>query len=921
MPNPNASSIKKMRFEKAAMSGTSYPSSRPTRLALFLLVIVTFCMTGHLSAENRNILIINSYDSEFVWTHDQNKGFISEIRRLYPDTEFFIEYIDAKRTNMQLFRSEFAAMLREKYSSRPISLIYATDDIALEFTQSYADWMGMGNVKIVASGINNPVNLLKALHPTTIGIHEAQSARKLVTLALQQNLQTERIVIICDTTDVGQDIGDEIEVQTRDITDLPIERLPAMRWNEVLDYLSGYDRNTLFLLGLYAVDRDGLYIRPYEVATQIAQRVQAPVYAFHDIFTVSPAVIGGYVNAGIDQGRRAGELAVKVLGGKQDFTEEDIERPGFSWIFNYGTLKRFGIPLSSLPEGSKIVDKPVNLLTEHPYLAATVLGGIALQTLLIVYLLFNIRRRVSVTRELRESEARLRLLLENSPLAVYISDREGNLLLLNTQFRKLFGYNISDAKSIESLRRLLVPVPDYRAQVMERMMENTRFAAANGVMPAPVEFTARAKDGRNVEVEMYYAEAGNMLFRIIHDVTERNRVMRELRQASTAAMAANEAKSRFIANVSHEIRTPMNGILGMVQLLNETSITNEQREYLDTIGNSCSLLLTVINDILDLSRIEAGQMKLLSEPVKLESFLKGVANIVMQPMETKGLAFECDFVPPLPDTVRCDPNRMKQVILNLLMNACKFTDAGHVRLQVKSISRDDGKCLLHFTVTDSGIGIPKELQAKIFEPFVQGDTSQTRKFGGTGLGLAISRKLVQIMGGEITLESAPGEGASFSFAIPVEIAEAIPEPVVPETNMDNGTAKAHPLDILVVEDNSVNQKVVGLMLRKMGYDYDVAANGVEAVEAALHKHFDVILMDVQMPQMDGLTATMKIRKALSPEAQPHIYALTAHAMSDDAKLCEDAGMNGHIAKPLKASVLREMLIQAHEQIHSTEKAR
>jgi PAS domain S-box-containing protein len=840
---------------------------------------------------------------------------------IYPGTEFFIEYIDAKRTNVSQFHKEFADMLREKYRSRPISLLYATDDIALEFAQAYAEGMGMGDVQIVASGINNPVNLQKSLHPSTIGIREAQSAKKLVSLALRQNPDTKRIVIISDATDVGQDIGDEIEIQTREMCDLPIDRLPSMNWKEVLDRLTQYDRNTLFLLGLYAVDSKGRYLRPYEVATQIAQHAEAPVYAFHDIFTISPAVVGGYVNAGYDQGRMAGDLAVKIFGGKTQFTDNDIGKPGFTWVFNYGTLRRFGIPLSSLPENSRIVGKPVNLLTQHPLLAATVFAGIALQTLLIVYLLFNIRRRVAVTRALKESEARLRLLLENSPLAIFISDTDGRLILLNTQFRKLFGYNISDAKTLESLRRLLVPVPEYRTQIVERMTENARFAATNGTMPAPVEFTARAKDGRNVEVEMYHAEAGNMIFRIIHDVTERNRVMRELRQASTAAMAANEAKSRFIANVSHEIRTPMNGILGMVQLLHETQLSSEQHEYLETIGDSCCLLLTVINDILDLSRIEAGQMKLLPEAVNLDHFLKGVASVVKPSIEEKGLTFHCNFARPLPDTILCDPSRVKQVLLNLLMNACKFTDTGHVSFTVKAMASADGKFQLGFSVNDSGIGIPKEIQTRIFEPFVQGDTSQTRKFGGTGLGLAISLKLVQMMGGEISLESAPGEGSTFSFAIPVEILPCQHNTGNVETGLDSGTAKAHPLAILIVEDNSVNQKVVGLMLRKMGYDHDVATNGLEAVEAATHKHYDVILMDVQMPQMDGLTATKKIRKALPADKQPHIYALTAHAMSDDAQLCLEAGMNGHIVKPLKASALREALVKAHEEIHPAENAR
>lgn len=304
--------------------------------------------------EGKNILIINSYNSEFVWTQDQDKGFIDEVKKHDPSIRFFCEYLDSKRIEVAAHREEFARLLGAKYKDMPISIIYATDDIALEFAQTFAGQIGMGNAEIVASGINNPNNLVSALHPTTIGIHEVQSAKEIVELALTQNPKTNKIVIICDATEVGQDIGNDIDTQACTISDIPIERIPNMSWYETLAYIGKFDRNTLLLLGLYSVDKDGHYIQPYDVASQISQRAKAPVYAFHDIFTISPDVVGGYVNSGIDQGKMAGKLAVRTIQGRSVGRQNQIEKPGFTWVFNYGAMKRFGISESTLPKGSKL---------------------------------------------------------------------------------------------------------------------------------------------------------------------------------------------------------------------------------------------------------------------------------------------------------------------------------------------------------------------------------------------------------------------------------------------------------------------------------------------------------------------------------------------------------------------------------------
>ena len=293
--------------------------------------------------------------------------------------------------------------------------------------------------------------------------------------------------------------------------------------------------------------------------------------------------------------------------------------------------------------------------------------------------------------------------------------------------------------------------------------------------------------------------------------------------------------------------------------------------------------------------------------------MRSVTSLAGTSIEAKGLDFVCVIPPDLPHNIVCDPNRLKQVLLNLLNNAWKFTDHGFVALRLAIREISDRKCALRFEVADTGLGISQADQKRIFEPFVQADTSSTRKHGGTGLGLAISSKLVQLMGGDIAIVSEPGKGSTFSFEIVVS--RAAGGAAISETTwkIDTSAGLEHPIKILVAEDNLVNRKVVGMMLARMAYKADFATNGLEAVEMAATRKYDVILMDVQMPVMDGIEASINIRRELPSDRQPRIIALTAHALGEDEKRCLAAGMDGHITKPVKASVLQDTLAKVWEK--------
>ena len=500
---------------------------------------------------------------------------------------------------------------------------------------------------------------------------------------------------------------------------------------------------------------------------------------------------------------------------------------------------------------------------------------------------FDITERKIAEEGLR----RYRLLSQNANDIILFADINGYVIEANDAAIRAYGYEKEElfSKSIFYLVN-----PDPRSPVGAQPYQ----ANARGIY---YEATAYRKDGSTftAEVSMQGSEIGSskVLMAILRDVTERKRINEELKQAKESAEAANHAKSEFLANMSHEIRTPLNGMIGMIDLTLLTGLSEEQKDNLGTAKECTSTLLNLINDILDFSKIEAGKLTIEYVDFNIRDLLEQTIRPHIVRAEGKGLFLQYTFDSEIPEVVNGDPYRLKQIVNNLVGNAVKFTESGVVSFSITSISKNDEQTELEFRISDTGIGIAVEDIDRLFNSFSQVDSSHTRKYGGTGLGLAISKQLVEMMGGSIWVKSIKGNGSTFYFTVKLRNGNIPADALKPVASIRKAQ---HPLRILLVEDDKINQLVITRMIQETGYKVITANNGIEALQILCDENIDVILMDIQMPEMDGIETTKRIRKGeeITGSHIP-IIALTAYALQGDREKFLSVGMDGYIAKPIQ----------------------
>ncbi|OPY12698.1 MAG: Autoinducer 2 sensor kinase/phosphatase LuxQ [Syntrophus sp. PtaB.Bin001] len=555
---------------------------------------------------------------------------------------------------------------------------------------------------------------------------------------------------------------------------------------------------------------------------------------------------------------------------------------------------------------------------------------------------------------LQESEANYRRLLEQSNEGILTVDRRANITFVNTTMARMVGYAPEEIKGISFFE---IMDAEHANLVRDKISRRVKGLSER------YELELIRKDGAVVFVMIsaspVYTGNGDFAgsFCVVTDITESKeafesmlnarkeaevanqrlrRSIEQSRQLAIKAESANRAKSEFLANMSHEIRTPMNGILGFLELLQkEEGLTDRQHQYVSTALASGETLLQLVNDILDFSKIEAGKMEIAVTPLDLADLVKEVMEFFKSQAQLKGIELSCHMESEIPSSLHGDPVRLRQVLVNLLGNAVKFTEKGKITLSVSLEEEAERTALLRFEVQDTGVGIAPDAISRIFNAFAQEDGSTTRQYGGTGLGLAIVSQLVPMMGGKIEVESTQGRGSTFRFTARLEkpdtreatVPHPSPLPTPPAVMEEREKMKPFAsFRILLVEDNPVNQTLSAAMLEYFGCSADVADDGLEALEKVAANQYDLILMDCQMPRMDGYEATAAIRKQEAEYGtggkfrHTPIIALTAHALEGDREICLTAGMDDYLSKPFKADELRSVLSRWLNPVRKNEAA-
>ncbi len=583
---------------------------------------------------------------------------------------------------------------------------------------------------------------------------------------------------------------------------------------------------------------------------------------------------------------------------------------------------------------------------------------IVLAMSMIAALVYVLQRHFFERQRAERLQARLAAIIESSDDAILSKNLNGIIQTWNAGAGRLFGYRAEEVIG----RSITILLPPERLQEEDQILAQVR----SGRRVDHMETIRMTKDGSRIAISLTVSPVRDRRGRIIgaskiaRDITDRRRVEGELKAAKEAAEAANIAKSQFLANVSHELRTPMNAILGMTGLALTEELSSNVRDYLQTVQQSADGLLELLNEVLDLSRIEAEAFQLETTPFDLAKSMEQVVKTMLVPACEKGLELACELG-DVPTQVVGDPLRLRQILFNLVGNAVKFTNRGMVIVRIEREKSKDGKdeglkdeglrdealkdevlkdgasqhrvpdtstlishpsslishpvspisdptprqVTLHFSVQDTGIGIAPEDQERIFAPFTQADASTTRRYGGTGLGLSITRRLVALMGGQIWVESLPDVGSVFHYTARLGLQKQVLNPAG-SAPAAASQAPARALRVMLAEDTPANQKLFTAILSKRGHAVHIARDGQQAVEALQRNDFDIVLMDLQMPVMDGFLATQAIRNlADSKKAHVPIIALTAHALVGDADRCLQAGMDGYLSKPIDRAELIE----------------
>lgn len=880
----------------------------PKILLLFLSVLIFSQVPGYASPNattKQSVVIIHSYHQGFKWTDSVNAGIFSifDASDMPENLEIFVEYLDAKRNSDSLYLNHYIKTLKLKYSKVNTQLLITSDDIAFEFAVKNRKQL-FNDVPIVFCGVNHfpsyKNTLLKNKNDYT-GVVEAFDLKSTLDLAFEQFPRVKKVYVINDETSTGLQnqkvLRDVLKQQDYKI---PFVNLEPFLVSQVDSALAMFDSDGIVLLLSYNKDAGDNYFDYDEIGKIVSQSTKLPVYVIWD-FYLGTGVLGGKVISGKTQGKQAALMGIDILNGAKASDIPVIKESPNVFMFDYQQALKHGLDKRDFPPETVFINQRHTFFSK--YFKEIVVLSIILFLLVsaIVGLLINIKYKGIAEKNLKSSKLKLTNILQTAKEGFVEFDFSGQIKQVNKELsqiletppQKLLEKSIFEALKIKSSSKhksLFNPCFEGKALSIEYQV---------AVSPIKIKYL-------NINATPLFDDFGNVTggFALIGNITRQKQFEQDLIEAKEKAEKSDKLKSAFLANMSHEIRTPMNAIIGFSELLNDNTLEPDRRKlFLETIQSSGRNLLSLINDILDLSKIEAGELDLAFEQTNINQLFN---NLYISFSETKQFQNKdnIDFIiyPPENDLfINTDSLRLTQILTNLLNNAFKFTAEGSIKMGLTIINDNTIK----FYVKDTGIGLPPEKTGEIFKRFSKIDDSATQLYNGAGLGLAITKNLVNLLNGDIWVESTQGNGTTFFFTIQGDIIHKINKTRKTKKNSDH-LNKLKGKHILLAEDNLESAFLMKEIFKKHEVKLTLAKDG-NMVIRLLKKHpdIDLVLMDICMPELDGIKATKKIKNI---KFDMPVIAVTAKAMRDEEEKARAAGCDLYLTKPINKQLLISSIV-------------
>ena len=874
--------------------------------AALVVVASLFFAASASDAHASRVLVLHSYHQGLPWTDGFQTGISSVLSRSRKNIELDVHYLDAARLGGAVSKAQIKSLIEGHIAHAPqdrkgYDVVITTDNDALDMVLRHRESFAPG-VPIVFCGINNFSPSIISGHKDVTGVAEKLSISDTLELAARLRPQTGKVLVLAEDSTTGRQNAELLATQARSVSWHP--HIEFMREKDIVvleKRLAGLTPDWMVFLMCWPFEGDHM-LTVVEASERLTRAAPVPVFSGWD-FWVGHGILGGKVVSSKTQGETAAAMALRILEGEPVSAIPVLEESPNVLLLDHNVLERFAIPGRLVPAGASVLNYTPSFYEQY----RSLVWGYGLLSLfgtsLCLLLAFNVVRRrraeASLVRQLSFNESLMRAM----PTPVFYKDAAGRYLGCNQAFAEFFG--LAETELVGKTSADVFPGQD--SAVFESKDREIHHRGGVQIYEHSMT-TPRGERKVTIRKALFADGVGRPggIIGVLTDITDRKKMEEEIVAARDAALSASEAKSSFLANMSHEIRTPLNGILGMLQLLDAASLTEEQKTFAQMAIASTNRLTELLSDILDISRIEAGKLSISRRPFELDGLLASVRTLFAAPAREKGLDLRVSSSPGVPPALVGDDLRLRQILFNLVGNAIKFTSSGFVALDICLLpGHGDGGCRLLFCVGDSGPGISDEMLPRVFEPFAQGEKDYVRNHQGAGLGLAIVSQLARMMDGNLSVDNSD-TGATICFSMQF----GIPRGAVEVMEKDESSrTMPRALRILLAEDDAVSMFAARKILEKEGHAVSAAFNGREALDILREGEFDLVIMDVQMPVMDGLQATALIRGdgTLGAKARIPVIAMTAYAMRGDREKFIEAGLDGYVAKPLDRKTLCETI--------------